>query len=223
MKKIMYYFMIMVMFVNVNAYASAEEKLLEASNAFKNILRDSQTVVPREVLAKAQAIAIFPSTIEVSMFLGGKSGYGVMVVRRADGRWSNPFFVDLGGAGLGLQLGVEKKDILMVFQTQDAVQKMMTNKITLGADASVAVGPAGQSEGKATDTDFQAEIYTYTKTSGLFVGVSLAGSVLKHDYDQNIELYGNGMTPEKIIAADAVPDSYAIDDFLRVLYQINNK
>ena len=220
MKKTIYSIMLAIA-LSTGAYASAEEKLLEASNTFKNILRDSKTVVPKEVFAKAQAIAIFPATIEISMFLGGKSGDGVMVVRKSDGTWSYPFFVELGGAGIGLQLGVEKKDILMIFQTKDAVQKMMDNKMTLGADASVAIGPAGESAGRGSETDFQAEVYTYTKTSGLFVGVSLDGSVLRHNYDQDVELYGNGMLPEQIIASESPVSSYAMEDFLKAISQIH--
>ena len=87
-------------------YGSAEEKLLDASNVLKNMMRDSKIKIPPRVLANAQAIAVFPATIEISMFLGGKTGNGVMVVKRSDGTWSYPFFVKLGGAGLGFQVGV---------------------------------------------------------------------------------------------------------------------
>lgn len=202
------------------SYGSAEEKLLDASNAFKNMLRDSNSI-PLKVFSKAQAIAIFPGTIEISMFLGGKTGNGVMVVRKSDGTWSYPFFVHLGGAGFGLQLGVEKKDVLMVFQTKDSVKKMMDNKMTLGVDASVAVGPASESVGKGTEVNFAAEIYTYTKTEGLFVGFSLDGSVLNHDYDQNIELYGNNIMPEQIVQSDGLLSSYAVEEFLNAIAYIN--
>lgn len=206
--------------MSVFAYGSAEEKLLDASNSFKNMLRDSNAI-PLKVFSKAQAIAIFPGTIEISMFLGGKSGNGVMVVRKNDGTWSYPFFVHLGGAGFGLQLGVEKKDILMVFQSKDSVKKMMDNKMTLGVDASVAVGPAGESVGRGAEVDFKSEIYTYTKTEGLFVGFSLDGSVMNHDYDQNIELYGNNIMPAQIVESDGLLSSYAVEEFLNAIAQIN--
>lgn len=209
----------MVMVMTVLGYASAEEKLLDASNSLKNMLRDSKSI-PRGVFTKAQGIAIFPGTIEISMLLGGKTGNGVMVVKRSDGSWSSPFFVKLGGAGLGLQLGVEKKDILMVFQSKDAVKKMMSEKMTLGADASIAVGPAGESVGKGSEVDFKSEIYTYTKTQGLFVGVSLDGSVMSHDFDQNIELYGNNIMPEQIVESDGLASSYAIEEFLKTIQLI---
>lgn len=209
-----------IVIMSTFAYGSAEEKLLEASNSFKNMLRDSE-LISSKVFSKAQAIAIFPGTIEISMFLGGKTGNGVMVVRKDDGSWSYPFFVHLGGAGFGFQLGVEKKDILMIFQTKDSVSKMMDNKMTLGIDASIAVGPAGASAGKGTEVDFKAEIYTYTKTQGLFIGVSLDGSVMNHDYDQNIELYGNNIMPEQIVESDGLLSSYAVEEFLSAIAQIN--
>lgn len=220
MKKRIQYIVALVILATTFVYGSAEEKLLDASNSFKNMLRDSNAI-PRGLFAKAQAIAIFPSTLEISMFLGGKSGNGVMVVRKSDGTWSYPFFVELGGAGFGLQVGVEKKDVLMVFQTKDAVEKMMDNKMTLGVDASVAVGPAGESVGRGAEIDFKAEVYTYTKTSGLFVGFSLDGSVMKHNYDYNIELYGNNILPDQIIESDGLLSSYAIEEFLKAISQIN--
>ena len=218
MKKIMYSLLIGFLFSTL-AYGAAEEKVLDASNSFKNMLRDSKAI-PRKVFQNAQAIAIFPGTIEISMFLGGKTGNGIMVVRKSDGSWSSPLFVKLGGAGFGFQLGFEKKDILMVFKSKDSVKKMMGEKITLGVDASVAVGPAGESVGKGSEVDFKSEIYTYTKTEGLFVGFSLDGSVMSHDFDQNIELYGNNISPEQIIESDDLISSYAVDEFLKTIQMI---
>ena len=217
-KKIIYSLIIGFM-VTTLAYGSAEEKVLDSSNSLKNMLRDSKAI-PLKVFQSAQAIAIFPGTLEISMFLGGKSGNGVMVVRKANGAWSSPLFVKLGGAGFGLQLGVEKKDILMVFKSKDSVKKMMGEKITLGVDASVAVGPAGESVGKGSELDFKSEIYTYTKTEGLFVGFSLDGSVMSHDFDQNVELYGNDISPEQIVESDDLISSYAVDEFLKTIQMI---
>ena len=212
--------LMLVLLAATFAFGSAEEKLLDSSNALKNMLRDSKAI-PSKVFQTAQAIAIFPGTIEISMLLGGKTGNGVMVVRKADGSWSYPFFVKLGGAGFGLQLGFESKDILMVFKSKDSIKKMMHDKITLGVDASVAVGPAGESVGKGSEVDFKSEIYTYTKTEGLFIGFSLDGSVLNHDYDKNIELYGNNITPEEIAQADSLLSSYAVEEFAKTLQLIN--
>lgn len=203
-------------------YGSAEEKLLDASNVLKNMMRDSKIKIPPRVLANAQAIAVFPATIEISMFLGGKTGNGVMVVKRSDGSWSYPFFVKLGGAGLGFQVGVEKKDILMLFKSRDIVKKLANNKMTLGVDASVAAGPAGDSIGRGSEVDFSSEVYTYTKTQGAFVGVSFDGSVMNHDYDQNIELYGNNVMPNQIIQSDGLLSSYAIDEFLKSIQHLSH-
>ena len=221
MKKI-WFSIVIALLMATSLFASAEEKLLDSSNALKNMMRDSKIKIPQKVLERAQAVAIFPGTIEISMFLGGKTGSGVMVVKRGDGTWSYPFFVKLGGAGLGFQLGVEKKDILMIFESKDSVQKLMNNKITLGADASVAAGPAGESAGRGSEADFSKEIYTYTKTQGAFVGVSIDGSVMNHDYDQNIELYGNNITPEQIVESDGLLSSYAIEDFLKSIQKLMN-
>lgn len=145
-----------------------------------------------------------------------------MVVRKDNGTWSYPFFVKLGGAGFGLQLGVEKKDILMFFKSRDIVQKLSNNKMTLGVDASVAAGPAGESAGRGSEVDFSSEVYTYTKTQGVFAGVSFDGSVMNHDYDKNIELYGNSISPEQIIESDGLTASYAIEEFLKSIQRLTH-
>lgn len=212
--------MLMLFSVSSLLFGSAEEKLLDSANTIKNMVYDSKIKIPAKVLQNAEAIAVFPATIEVSMFLGGKSGDGVMVVRRSDGTWSYPFFVKLGGAGLGFQVGVEKKDILMLFKSKDIVQKLSNNKMTLGMDASVAAGPSGDSAGRGSEVDFKSEVYTYVKTKGAFVGVSFDGSVMNHDYDQNIELYGNNISPEQIVQTDSMMSSYAIDEFMKSVQRL---
>ncbi|DAB36055.1 lipid-binding SYLF domain-containing protein [Sulfurospirillum sp. hDNRA2] len=221
MKKIWIYVMT-VLSLSSLAYASAEENLLDSANAIKNMIYDSKIKIPEKVRDNAQAIAIFPGTIEISMFLGGRTGEGVMVVRKENGMWSYPFFVKLGGAGFGLQLGVEKKDILMFFKSRDIVQKLSNNKMTLGVDASVAAGPAGESAGRGSEVDFSSEVYTYTKTQGVFAGVSFDGSVMNHDYDRNIELYGNSISPEQIIESDGLTASYAIEEFLKSIQRLTH-
>ena len=212
--------MLMLFSVSSLLFGSAEEKLLDSANTITNMVYDSKIKIPAKVLQNAEAIAVFPATIEVSMFLGGKSGDGVMVVRRSDGTWSYPFFVKLGGAGLGFQVGVEKKDILMLFKSKDIVQKLSNNKMTLGMDASVAAGPSGDSAGRGSEVDFKSEVYTYVKTKGAFVGVSFDGSVMNHDYDQNIELYGNNISPEQIVQTDSMMSSYAIDEFMKSVQRL---
>ncbi|KHG33270.1 lipid-binding SYLF domain-containing protein [Sulfurospirillum sp. MES] len=221
MKKIWIYVMT-VLSLSSLAYASAEENLLDSANAIKNMIYDSKIKIPEKVRDNAQAIAIFPGTIEISMFLGGRTGEGVMVVRKENGMWSYPFFVKLGGAGFGLQLGVEKKDILMFFKSRDIVQKLSNNKMTLGVDASIAAGPAGESAGRGSEVDFSSEVYTYTKTQGVFAGVSFDGSVMNHDYDRNIELYGNSISPEQIIESDGLTASYAIEEFLKSIQRLTH-
>jgi len=221
MKKIWIYVMA-VLSLSSLACASAEENLLDSANAIKNMIYDSKVKIPEKVRDNAQAIAIFPGTIEISMFLGGKTGEGVMVVRKDNGTWSYPFFVKLGGAGFGLQLGVEKKDILMFFKSRDIVQKLSNNKMTLGVDASVAAGPAGESAGRGSEVDFSSEVYTYTKTQGVFAGVSFDGSVMNHNYDKNIELYGNSISPEQIIESDGLTASYAVEEFLKSIQRLTH-
>jgi lipid-binding SYLF domain-containing protein len=159
--------------------------------------------IPPAMLSTAQGIAIFPNMIKGGFILGVNFGKGVLLVRRSDGSWSPPAMVTMGGGSLGFQAGVQAADIVLVFATPRSLEGMIRGeKVTLGADANVALGPIGRSANAGTDARMGAEIYSYARSRGLFLGVSVNGASLSLDPNANAMLYGRaGITPADIYQA----------------------
>lgn len=159
--------------------------------------------IPPAMLGTAQGIAIFPNMLKGGFILGVNFGKGVLLVRRGDGTWSPPTMVTMGGGSLGFQAGVQAADIVLVFATPRSLEGMLRGeKVTLGADANVALGPIGRSANAGTDARLGAEIYSYARSRGLFVGVSVNGASLSLDNNANAMLYGRfGVTPADVFAA----------------------
>jgi len=159
--------------------------------------------IPPAMLGTAQGIAIFPNMLKGGFILGVNFGKGVLLVRRGDGTWSPPTMVTMGGGSLGFQAGVQAADIVLVFATPRSLEGMLRGeKVTLGADANVALGPIGRSANAGTDARLGAEIYSYARSRGLFVGVSVNGASLSLDNNANAMLYGRGgVTPADIYQA----------------------
>lgn len=174
-----------------------------ALDEFSNLQIES---IPPAMLSRAQGIAIFPNMIKGGFILGVNFGKGVVLVRRNDGSWSPPAMVTMGGGSLGFQAGVQAADIVLVFATPRSLEGMMRGeKVTLGADANVALGPIGRSANAGTDARLGAEIYSYARSRGLFLGVSVNGASLSLDQNANAMLYGRaGITPADIYNANGL-------------------
>jgi lipid-binding SYLF domain-containing protein len=162
--------------------------------------------IPPAMLSSAQGIAIFPNMIKGGFILGVNYGQGVLMVRRSDGTWSPPGIVTMGGGSLGFQAGVQAADIVLVFATPRSLEGMLRgDKVTLGADANVALGPIGRSANAGTDARLGAEIYSYARSRGLFLGVSVNGASISLDNNANAMLYGrSGVTPADIYNANGL-------------------
>jgi lipid-binding SYLF domain-containing protein len=160
--------------------------------------------IPESLLHNAKGVVIIPDLIKVGFVIGGQRGRGVVMVKEPDGGWRAPMFVTLTGGSLGWQAGAQSSDIVLVFKSQKSVEGLLTGKFTLGADAAVAAGPVGRRAAAATDSELKAEIYSYSRSRGLFAGISIDGSVLEIDDRANAVYYGaagaNG-------AAPAIPES----------------
>jgi lipid-binding SYLF domain-containing protein len=151
--------------------------------------------IPAGLLSEAHGVAIVPGVIKVGLVVGGQRGKGVVVVREKDGSWRAPMFITLTGGSVGWQAGAQSTDVVLVFKTQRSVEGLLKGKFTIGADAAAAAGPVGRRAAAATDGDLKAEIYSYSRTRGLFAGVSLDGSVIEVDDRLNGEYYA-GAPPE---------------------------
>jgi len=146
--------------------------------------------MPKWLLGKAEGLAIIPGVIKAAYGIGGEYGKGILMLRGEDGRWSDPCFIKIMGGSLGWQIGVQRADIVLVFKSRQSVQNITQGKFTLGADASVTAGPVGRSAEASTDLELKAEIYSYSKSKGLFAGISIRGSSLTIDEDANRAFYG---------------------------------
>jgi len=162
--------------------------------------------IPPAMLGTAQGVAIFPNMVKGGFILGVNYGRGVLMVRRSDGTWSPPAMVTMGGGSLGFQAGVQAADIVLVFATPRSLEGMLRgDKVTLGADANVALGPIGRSANAGTDARLGAEIYSYARSRGLFLGVSVNGASIALDSNANAMLYGRaGVTPADIYNANGL-------------------
>ena len=168
--------------------------------------------LPDTLLAHAYGIAVIPDVTKVAFIFGGRHGNGVLSVRdKLTSPWSNPIFISLTGGSWGFQAGAQSSDIMLVFTTKTGIEGIAGGKITLGADASVATGPVGRQGSAATDMSFNAEIYSYARTRGLFGGIALDGSVISIDRSANASLYRkSGVTASEIFSGQApVPPATA--------------
>jgi lipid-binding SYLF domain-containing protein len=195
---------------------AGEQEVERANNAvrvLKEVMMAPDKRVPSDLLTNASAVAVIPDVIKAGFVIGGRHGVGVISVKASDGTWSNPSFISMTGGSIGFQAGVQSTDVVLVFRTQRGVDSIVHGKFTLGADASVAAGPVGRDAHAATDAQLKAEIYSYSRSRGLFAGVALDGSILAIDNDANQSVYGQGVTPRRIFAGGVnnVPD--AVVDF----------
>jgi lipid-binding SYLF domain-containing protein len=181
------------LYLATQAYAYAgpreEARILEATQVLEDKEAMPDQNVPDWLLRRAQGIAILPTVIKAGLGIGGRGGKGVLIVRNAQGGWSNPAFITLAGGSIGWQIGVETSDIILVFTTRRGVEGLTGGKVTLGGDASVAAGPVGRQASGATDLQFQAEVYSYSRAKGLYAGISIDGSVISIDHKANSSYY----------------------------------
>ncbi len=173
----------------VQAQARQQGQLLIASEVLEELRSAPDQGIPDRLLERAYGIAVIPNLTKVAFFAGGRHGRGVLVVRDSKGRFSDPVFISMTGGSFGWQWGVQSTDIVLVFTTPKGVAHIGSGKVTLGADASVAAGPVGRNASAATDTSFKAEVYSYSRTRGVFAGLALDGTVISIDDDADETFY----------------------------------
>lgn len=175
------------------SFAKATTALYEMIN-----VPDGQGI-PREALARAHAVAVFPGVVKGAFLIGGTAGDGIATARRPDGSWSPPAIFRMAGGSLGLQIGAEVMDVVLLIMTPKGLQGLLSSEFTLGADMSAAAGPTGRRSELQTDLKFTTDIVTYSRTQGLFAGLSLSGASVRARDDWNHSLYGRGYTVQEIL------------------------
>lgn len=172
------------------AESRTDARLAQSQRVFEAFSDLTEQAIPTWLLERAYGIVVVPQVVKAALFLGGRGGKGVMAVRNPDGTWSAPVFVTLGGVNYGLQFGVQSTDVILVLMSRESVEGIAGGKVTLGADASVAAGPLGRSSAAATDATLSAQVLSYSRSSGLFAGVALDGSIIAIDDKANAAAYG---------------------------------
>ncbi|MBB3226186.1 lipid-binding SYLF domain-containing protein [Luteibacter sp. Sphag1AF] len=189
-------------FVPAMAAHAEDPPLVRAKNAVQvlnDMVNDApDKAIPSDLLKNARAIAVVPDMVKASFVFGGRRGEGLISVKGPDGTWSNPSFMSITGASVGFQIGISSTDLILVFRTERGVDSIVNGKFTLGADASAAAGPVGRTATASTDGQLKAEIYSYSRSKGLFAGIALDGASLRIDNDANEAIYGSGVTPRRI-------------------------
>jgi lipid-binding SYLF domain-containing protein len=172
-------------------------RIRDAVSVFGEIMAAADGSIPESILSKAEGIAVFPGTIKAGFIFGGMRGRGVLSARTTTG-WSAPTFMTLTGGSLGLQVGGQSTDVILVIQNRRGLENFVRNQFKLGADASVAAGPVGRDAQAATDIQMRAEILSYSRARGLFAGVTVNGSTVRADQDANERFYGQRLDAAQI-------------------------
>ena len=191
--------LIMVSLVSISASSPDKEnkKINRAITVLQSYNRMKEGI-PHELIEKYQGIVIIPQMYNAGFALGGKRGRGVAMVKLEDGKWSDPVFVTLTGGSIGLQLGIQAVDLVLVFKNKGVLTKVNNGDFTMGGDISAAAGPVGRSSTASTDHKFEAEIYSYSRSRGLFGGISLNGTNLSINKTADNDFYGPNMTSKQI-------------------------
>ena len=179
---------------------TASERLQESAVVLKEILSAPVQGIPRDLLNEAHCVVVIPAMKSAAFLVGGKYGRGFVVCRQdARAGWGAPASVRMEGGSFGFQIGASETDVVMLVMNQRGMDKLLQSKFTLGGAAEVAAGPVGRSSTAQTDAKMTAKILSYSRSRGVFAGVSLQGATLRQDLDENQELYGRRLTNKQIV------------------------
>jgi lipid-binding SYLF domain-containing protein len=205
--------------LTTTASAAVSEKLKSRIDESATVLTEIHTApdkdVPKELWDRAACVIVIPSLKKAAFVFGGEYGKGLMSCRKGGG-WSAPVFMRLEKGSWGLQIGAQSIDLVLLVNNESGMKKLLGNKVTLGAEASVAAGPVGRDARAATDAQMKAEILSYSRAQGLFAGINLSGGVLRPDSDDNEDVYGKNVTPAAVLTGNTAPPA-ATQPFMNAL------
>lgn len=206
MKKIKFLalpFFLSLILVFTSAISADDDKQTERIHSAANVLKEfgkMKESIPHDLISRYEGIVIIPKMINAGLGIGGKRGKGVAIVKLDDGKWSDPVFVTITGGSIGPQIGVQSVDLVLVFRHKGVLTKVKNGDFTIGGDVSAAAGPVGRTTSANTDYKLEAEVYSYSRSRGLFAGISINGSSLSIDKEANHKYYGKGMSSQDIFA-----------------------
>ena len=186
------------------------KRVAQAAEAFAEIMRSPDSAIPEALLNRAEAIAVFPNVIKAAFGIGGQHVKGVISVRnRETGQWSPPAFLTMSGGSWGAQIGGQSADIVLLVMNKRGVEKLLQSQFKIGGEAEASAGPVGRRAEASTDIQLRAEILSYSRSRGLFAGVSLSGAVVKEDVNDNEDFYGRPLKSREIVLAANPPEPVA--------------
>jgi SH3 domain-containing YSC84-like protein 1 len=193
------------------------DKLNEAATTLRELRNTAEGGIPESIFSKAHCVVVIPGLKKAGFIVGGEHGSGVMSCRRGN-TWTSPVFMEMTKGSAGLQIGVQSTDLVLVVMNQRGAEKLLGNKVTLGADASVAAGPVGRAASAATDAQLSAEMLSYSRAKGLFAGVDLSGGSLNPDKSRNERAYGpNASARDIALGTTPVKESAEAQAFINAL------
>jgi lipid-binding SYLF domain-containing protein len=193
------------------------ERAQNAATVLSEIMQIPEGGIPNDLMARAEAIAVIPHVVKGAFGLGGEFGKGLVSRRMENGRWSAPSFIKIGGGSFGLQLGLQATDLVLVFTDREGFKGLLDGKVKLGADASVAAGPVGRDASASTDVLLKSPVLAYSRSKGLFAGISLDGSVVTINDSANKDAYGKELSAEDILYHGKATVNDVVAPFVRTL------
>jgi lipid-binding SYLF domain-containing protein len=190
---------IFLILISATDASKETERIHKSINVIKDFSAMKESI-PHELIEQYSGIVIIPHMLNAGLGIGAKHGRGVAMVKLDNGKWSDPVFVELTGGSFGFQIGVQSVDLVLVFRHRGVLTKVKNGDFTIGGDISAAAGPVGRSSTASTDYKLQAEVYSYSRSRGLFAGVTINGSNLGIDKKANADFYGDSMSSQEIFA-----------------------
>jgi len=207
-----------VLVTSMPAWASEySERVMKATNVLTEVMQIPENGIPDELMDRAVAVAVIPHMIKGAFGLGGTYGKGLVSHRGTDGKWSAPSFIEIGGGSFGLQLGVQATDLVLVFTSHDGFKGLLDGKVKLGADAGVAAGPVGRKAEVGTDILLKSPVFSYSRSKGLFAGISLEGAVVNIDDSANKKVYGKDVTGHDLLLGKGARMNADVAPYVRAL------
>jgi lipid-binding SYLF domain-containing protein len=177
-----------------------DKRIRESATVLSEIMNAGDKSIPRELLEKAQCVGIVPNLKRAGFIVGGRYGKGELTCRVAShSGWSAPSTIRIEGGSIGLQIGAGETDVVFIVMNESGMNRLMKDKFTIGGDASVMAGPVGRSAQAQTDAAMKAEILAYSRSHGIFGGISLEGATMRPDNDDNAKIYGSPVSQESIL------------------------
>ncbi|OLC52420.1 MAG: hypothetical protein AUH43_00125 [Acidobacteria bacterium 13_1_40CM_65_14] len=192
------------------------KRIQEAATVLKEIHAVPDKDIPQELWEKAECVIVVPGLKKAAFVIGGEYGNGLMSCKH-NGEWGAPVFMQVGKGSWGLQIGAQSIDLVLLVMNKSGMEKMLKNKVSLGAEISLAAGPVGRDARAATDAQMKAEILSYSRTQGLFAGINLSGGVVRPDEDDNADLYGKSVSARDVVMGGTAKAPAVTEPFMAAL------